>query len=243
MDGAQGDMQNQMMGYDRAATMFSPEGHLLQVEYAEKTVRLGSASMGFVCSDGVLILADKRITDSLIIPDSANKIYEIDSHIMGTAAGILSDARILIQRAQLIAQQHRVTYDSPVEVVSVVKDLSDIKQQYTQHPGVRPFGISLMIAGVDNRSRVYMSDITGNYFEYYATAIGENDEKIKELLRKEYKPCMKIDEALKVGLNIFKEIKGKGFNSDNFDAAYVLSSDEKKKVYRLNGDKLKKHVK
>jgi len=243
MDGTQSDAQNQMMGYDRAATMFSPEGHILQVEYAEKTVRLGSASIGFVCADGVLILADKRITDTLVIPESANKIYEIDHNIIGTAAGILSDARILIQRAQLLAQQHRVTYDTPMDVVSVVKDLSDIKQQYTQHPGVRPFGIALMIAGVDTKNRLFVSDITGNYFEYYASAIGENDDKIKEHLRKQFKSGMKIEEAIKLGLNIFKEIKGKNFNVDNFDAAYVLSSDKDKKVHRLNGEKLKKHVK
>lgn len=237
------DVQNQMMGYDRAATMFSPEGHILQVEYAEKTVRLGSASMGFVCADGVLIISDKRITDSLMVGESANKIFEVDSHIIGSAAGILSDARVLSERAQLIAQQNRVTYDSPVDVVAVIKDISDIKQQYTQHPGVRPFGVSVMIAGVDGKNRLFVSDITGNYFEYMASAIGENDEKIKELLRKQYKSGLKIEEAIKMGLTIFKEIKGKNFNADNFDAAYVLSGEKEKKVTRVSGDKLKKYLK
>ena len=94
-------MQHQVMGYDRSATMFSPDGRLLQVEYAEKTVRLGSASIGLVCSDGVLILADKRLVDDLVIPESSIKIYEIDEHIVGTAAGILSDARILMEKAQV----------------------------------------------------------------------------------------------------------------------------------------------
>ena len=235
------DMQHQVMGYDRAATMFSPDGHILQVEYAEKTVRLGSASVGFVCSDGVVILADKRMNDSLMVSESANKVFEVDNHIIGTAAGILSDARVLTERAQLIAQQHRVTYDSAIDVLSIIKDISDIKQQFTQHPGVRPFGVSVMIAGIDNRNRLFVSDITGNYFEYYASAIGENDEKIKEMLRKEYKQVMKIDEAIKLGLSIFKEVKGKNFNIDNFDAAFVPSSD--KKIQRLNGDKLKKYLK
>lgn len=237
------DIQNQMMGYDRAATMFSPEGHILQVEYAEKTVRLGSASIGLVCSDGVLIIADKRITDSLIVEESANKIFEVDSHIIGTAAGILSDARVLIGRAQLVAQENRLTYDAPVGVLTVVKDISDIKQQYTQHPGVRPFGVSVMIAGIDTKSRLFVSDITGNYFEYFASAIGENDEKIKELLRKHYKTSLKIDDAMKIGLNIFKEVKGKNFNADNFDAAYILSTDGDKKIQRVSGDKLKKYLK
>ncbi len=237
------EAQNQAMGYDRAATMFSPEGHILQVEYAEKTVRLGSASIGFVCSDGVVILADKRINDSLIVPESANKIFEIDNNIIGTAAGILSDARVLIDRAQLLAQQHRVTYDSPIDVVSAIKDLADVKQQFTQHPGVRPFGVSLMVAGVDKRNKLFVSDITGNYFEYFASAIGENDDKLKELLRKDYKKEMKIEEALKLGLSIFKEIKGKNFNVESFDAAYISSEEKEHKVIRLNTEKLKKYLK
>jgi len=235
------DTQHQVMGYDRAATMFSPDGHILQVEYAEKTVRLGSSSMGIVCADGVLIIADKRMNDNLIVPESANKVFEIDSHIIGTAAGIMSDARVLIERGQLIAQQHRVTYDSPVDVVSIIKDISDIKQQFTQHPGVRPFGVAIMVAGVDNRNRLYVSDITGNYFEYFASAIGEDDEKIKEKLRKAYKKEMKIDEAIKVCMEIFQEVKGKNFNIDNFDAAYILKSE--KKLLRINGDKLRKYIK
>jgi len=235
------EAQHQVMGYDRAATMFSPDGHILQVEYAEKTVRLGSSSIGVSCSDGVLIIADKRINDSLIAPESANKIFEIDSHIIGTAAGILSDARVLVERGQLISQQHRVTYDSPVDVVSIIKDISDIKQQFTQHPGVRPFGVAIMIAGVDNKNRLYVSDITGNYFEYFASAIGEDDEKIKEKLRKVYKKEMKIEEAIKICLEIFQEVKGKNFNIESFDAAYVLKSE--KKLLRMNGDKLRKYIK
>jgi len=235
------DTQHQVMGYDRAATMFSPDGHILQVEYAEKTVRLGSSSLGLVCADGVLIIADKRMNDNLIVPESANKVFEIDSHIIGTAAGIMSDARVLIERGQLIAQQHRVTYDSPVDVVTIIKDISDIKQQFTQHPGVRPFGVAIMIAGVDNRDRLYVSDITGNYFEYFASAIGEDDEKIKERLRKAYKKEMKVEEAIKVCMEIFQEVKGKNFNIEHFDAAYVLKSE--KKIQRINGDKLRKYIK
>jgi proteasome alpha subunit len=235
------DTQHQVMGYDRAATMFSPDGHILQVEYAEKTVRLGSSSIGIVCADGVIIIADKRMNDNLIVPESANKVFEIDSHIIGTAAGIMSDARVLIERGQLIAQQHRVTYDSPIEVVSIIKDISDIKQQFTQHPGVRPFGVAIMIAGIDNRERLYVSDITGNYFEYFASAIGEDDDKLKEKLRKAYKKEMKVEEAIKVCLEIFKEVKGKGFNMENFDAAFILKSENK--LQRINGDKLRKYIK
>lgn len=229
------------MGYDRAATMFSPDGHILQVEYAEKTVRLGSASIGIVCVDGIVIIADKRIADDLIVGESANKIFDVDDHIIGSAAGILSDARVLIERAQLISQQHKMTYDSPIDVISVIKDISNIKQQYTQHPGVRPFGVAIMIAGLDHEKRLYVSDVTGNYVEYHATAIGENDEKIKDLLKKKYKQTITVNEAIKLGLQIFKEVKGKQFNVDNFDAAII--SKDNNKVQKLNANDLRKYLK
>ena len=116
-------MQHQMMGYDRAITMFSPDGRLLQVEYAKKTVRQGSTAIGMVCSDGVLLVADKRVVDSLIVPESVEKIWQIDDNIGAAASGILSDARVLIDRAQLKAQQHRVTYDSEIDTLTIAKHI------------------------------------------------------------------------------------------------------------------------
>ena len=235
------DMQHQMMGYDRAATMFSPDGHILQVEYAEKTVRLGSASIGIVCKDGVVVVADKRVKDKLIVPESANKIYEIDEHIAATAAGILSAARILIERSQLIAQQHRVTYDSAIDVESIIKDIADMMQNFTQYPGARPFGVSVMVVGINAEPKLYISDVTGNYVAYKATAIGENDEKIKEQLRKQYKDDISIDDAIKLALKIFKEVLGKNFEADRFDVSYIGNKD--KKLKRLKGEQLRKYSK
>ena len=229
------------MGYDRSATMFSPDGHLLQVEYAEKTVRLGSASIGLACSNGVVIITDKRVSDILLIQNSINKIYEVDDHIISTAAGILSDARVLIERAQLISQQHRVTYDSPIEVESVMKEIANTMQSFTQYPGTRPFGVSVMIAGVNSGNHLFVSDVTGNYFAYKAIAIGENDEKIKEALRKNYKDGLGIEDGIKLGLKIFKEVLGKNFDVLRFDAAYITLKD--KKLERLEGDALKKYIK
>ncbi|MBU2562367.1 MAG: archaeal proteasome endopeptidase complex subunit alpha [Nanoarchaeota archaeon] len=232
------DMQHQAMGYDRTATMFSPEGHLLQVEYAEKAVRLGVSSIGMVCSDGVFIIADKRINDILIVSESANRIHEIDSHIIASTAGITPDARVLIERAQVIAQQQRITYDSPVEPELVIKDISNMKQQFTQYGGARPFGVSLMLAGINGKKpELFTSDITGTYFSYYANAIGEGDEKIKELLREKYKKDLTIKKGVKVALEIFEKIKGKMFNLSSFELVYI--DVQKGKMKRLEGDKIK----
>ena len=236
------EMQHQVMGYDRAATMFSPDGHLLQVEYAEKIVRLGSASIGIVCKDGVVIIADKRIRDKLISSESAHKIFEVDSHVMTTAAGIVADGRILIDQAQVLAQQNRVTYGSPVEPITIIKMIADRQQFFTQYGGARPYGVSVMIAGVNKgRAHLYTSEVYGNYFSYNANAIGENDEKIKEILRKDYKEEMSVDEGIKFGLKVFKEILEKNFELARFEVGYVKISDEK--LMRLQGDELKRFVK
>src|SRR3989344_346608 len=161
-------MPHQLMGYDRAITMFSPEGRLLQVEYAKKTVRQGATAIGIVCKDGVVLVTDKRIVDELIVPEATEKIFQIDDHIGATASGILSDARVLVERAQTKAQQHRVTYDSPIDVLTLVKDICDLKQICTQSAGLRPFGVSVLIAGVDEDGevRLFLTEPYGLYFQY-----------------------------------------------------------------------------
>lgn len=190
--------QHQLMGYDRAITMFSPDGRLLQVEYAKKTVKQGSTSIGIRCKDGVLLVADKRVVDSLIVAETIEKTFQIDDHIAAAAAGILSDARVLVERAQLTAQQHKVTYDHPIDVLTVVKDVSDLKQITTQSGGYRPFGVSLLIGGVDDTGpRLFETDPTGIFFEYKATVIGEGETIVDDILHKEYKESITVKEALK----------------------------------------------
>src|SRR3989344_5243945 len=236
------EMQHQAMGYDRAATMFSPDGHLLQVEYAEKTVRLGSSSIGLLCKDGVVILADRRQRDKLVMPESMNKIFEIDGHIVATAAGILSDARILVDQAQVLAQQNRVTFSAPIEPLSVIRMIADKKQMFTQYGGARPFGVSFLVGGVHRGvAQLFTSDVTGNFLSYRANAIGEHDEKVKEILRKEYREDMSIEDGLKFVMKIFKEILEKNFDLHRFDVGYIKIADEK--LVRLHGDDLKKYVK
>jgi proteasome alpha subunit len=234
------EMQHQAMGYDRAATMFSPDGHLLQVEYAEKTVKLGSSSIGLVCKDGVVMIADRRVRDKLIAPESANKIIEVDEHIVATAAGILSDARVLLDKAQLISQQNRVTYNSPIDPITVIRHVADNKQFVTQYGGVRPFAVSIMLAGVNKgKAHLYTTDVAGNFVAYRANAIGEHDEQMKEILRKDFNDDMNMDEGIKFVLKIFKDILGKNFDLKRFDIGCIDMKNQKLK--RLHGDDLKKY--
>lgn len=223
------------MGYDRAATMFSPNGHILQVEYAEKTIRLGSASIGMISAEGVVIVSDRRQKDELVIEESANKINEIDEHIICVSAGISSDARILVEKARVLAQQHRINYDSSPNTESIVRDIADVKQQFTQYGGGRPFGVSLMFAGVNGDSSLYVTDITGNYLKYRACAIGESDEKIRSLLKEKYSDNLSSIDAVSLALNIFKEIQGDNFNLNRFDVAIL----NKKGINKLGKEELK----
>ena len=226
-------MQHQMMGYDRAITMFSPDGRLLQVEYAKKTVRQGSAAIGIVCKDGVLLVADKRIADKLIVVESVEKIFQIDNHIMATAAGILSDARVLIDRAQVKAQQHMVTYDTPIDTLSVVKDIAALKQICTQSGGLRPFGVSLLITGIDNGGtlKLYETDPTGIFFEYKATVIGEGEPEIEETLVKEYSEDITIEDGLKLAIKAMSKAIDIKPDQNRIDATYISIKDKKMKSF------------
>ena len=223
---------HQLMGYDRAITMFSPDGRLLQVEYAKKTVRQGSTAIAMACSDGLLFVTDKRIIDSLVVPETVEKIWQIDEHIGATASGILSDARVLIERAQLKAQQHRVTFDSAIDTLTVVKDICDLKQVCTQSGGLRPFGVSLLVAGIDDHTpRLYETDPTGIFFQYKATAIGEGEVEVEEILHSEYKPNLTIEDGLKLSLKALKKILGDNFKIERIDAAYIKVDEKKFKKF------------
>lgn len=224
-------MNHQVMGYDRAITMFSPDGRLLQVEYAKKTVKQGSTALGISCKDGVLLCTDKRIVDKLVVPESVEKIFKIDEHIATTAAGILSDARILVERAQLKAQQHAVTYDSNIDVISIVKDIANLKQLCTQSGGLRPFGVSLLIGGIDeDNSKLYVTDPTGIFFRYKAAVIGEGEAEVEEILSKEYHDDITIEEALKLTIKALYSFIGEELNVDRLDCVYISSEEKKFKV-------------
>jgi proteasome alpha subunit len=220
-------MPHQLMGYDRAITMFSPDGRLLQVEYAKKTVRQGSTAIGLVCKDGVLLVTDKRIVDPLILSDSVEKIFQIDTHIGATASGILSDARVLVERSQTKAQQYKITYDSDIDILAVVKDICDLKQVCTQSSGLRPFGVSILVAGVDSDGpKLYETDPTGIYFEYKASVIGEGEPEIEEELSKKYREDITMEDGLKLALQSLTKVLDKDFNASRIDAAYVSTKEK-----------------
>lgn len=220
---------HQTMGYDRAITLFSPDGRLLQVEYAKKTVKQGSTALGIVTKDAVILLADKRIVDKLIVTESVEKIFEVDTHIGATASGIISDARILIDEARVKAQQHKITYGTPIDVLTIVKRVADIKQMFTQSGGLRPFGVSILFGGVNaGKPILFETDPTGIYFEYLASVIGEGEQIIEEYLHHNYKTNMTFEQGLALGLKcIGKLFDNNQIDLRRIDGAYIKSKDAK----------------
>jgi len=230
-------MPAQKMGYDRSITMFSPDGRLLQVEYAKKTVRQGSTAIGIVCKDGVVLVADKRLMDKLVVPEAVEKTFQIDEHIAATASGIISDARVLVERAQVKAQQHRVTYDTHIDILDVVKDMCSLKQICTQSAGLRPFGVSLLVAGVDNdgEPKLFLTDPTGIFFRYKAAVIGEGEPEIEKILQKKYKPNLLIEEGIGIAISALKGFLNQDFSLERLDIAYITIKDRKyKKISKEN---------
>jgi proteasome alpha subunit len=217
------------MSYDRSITMFSPDGRLLQVEYAKKTVKQGSTAIGIMCKDGVVLVADKRVASKLMIPESVEKVFDVDDHIVLTAAGIIPDARVLVDRAQVKSQQHRVTYDSPIDVLSIVKEICDLKQICTQSGGLRPFGVSLLIAGVedDGSPKLFLTEPYGLYFQYKAVVIGEGEQEITEVLQKKYRASISVKEGLSLAVNSLKDYLQGDFSIDRVDAVIVKSDGKK----------------
>jgi proteasome alpha subunit len=182
-------------GYDRAITVFSPDGRLYQVEYAIETVRRGTLAIGIRCKDGVVLAVEEK-SRKLQLSDVTQKIFQVDDHIGVAAAGYIPDARTQVDHARFFAQSNRLIYDEPVDVEGVAKNLADMAQQYTQYAGVRPFGVALILAGVDKTgSSLFLTDPSGTYIGYNAIAIGAGSDQVNEFLEKNYRADTDIKEA------------------------------------------------
>ena len=182
-------------GYDRAITVFSPDGRLYQVEYAIETVRRGTVAVGIKSKDGIVIAVEEK-PRKLQISDTAQKIFQVDDHVGIAAAGYIPDARSQVDNARFFSQSNKMIYDEPVDVETIAKHLADQCQQFTQYAGVRPFGVALILGGIDSKgSSLYLTDPSGTYISYDAVAIGSGSEQVTEFLEKTYQPEMSLDDA------------------------------------------------
>jgi proteasome alpha subunit len=186
--------------YDRAITVFSPDGRLFQVEYAMELVNRGATIIGLQCGEGVVLGAEENV-ELLEEAGYSWKIFKVDEHIGAAIVGLSGDARVLIDQARIYAQSNRLTYDEPIDVEVVTKRICDIQQMYTQHAGVRPFGVSLVFGGVDKTGcRVFGTHPSGTYRGYKATALGAGRETVLATLKEEYREDMALEDATRLAV-------------------------------------------
>ena len=228
--------------YDRAITVFSPDGRLFQVEYALETVNRGATIVGVVCPEGVVLGAEEKIESKLQDSSFTWKIFAVDTHIGAAVVGLGSDARILIDQARVYCQSNRLMYDEPIDIEAISKRIGDIKQLYTQHAGVRPFGVSVIFGGVDKTgNRLFSTDPSGTYRAYKAIAVGVGRETVESILKTEYREDLSLQEAVKLAIKSLKKTLEAREEQLRVKISTILSST---KTYQMiPNEEVEKHLK
>ena len=228
-------------GYDRAITIFSPDGRLYQVEYALETVRRGSLAVGIRTNKGVVLAVEER-GRKLQSGDTSIKMFQIDDHVGAVGAGYIPDARIQVDNARVMSQSNRLIYDEPIDVESIAKRIADLNQQYTQYAGVRPFGVSLIIAGVDenNGPVVFLTDPTGAYQGFDAIAIGAGSDQVNDYLEKNYSKETSIDQAVTLAIECIYLVSEDKHGTAHIKTAVIDA--ETKKMRRLTEQEIGKNA-
>ncbi|MGC2289193.1 MAG: archaeal proteasome endopeptidase complex subunit alpha [Thermoplasmata archaeon] len=218
------EMQPGQMAYDRAITVFSPDGRLFQVEYAREAVRRGATTAGVIFKNGVVFVADRRIPNpKLAEPTSLEKIHQIDEHVACSTAGLVADARVLVDYARLASQINRVTYAEPMPVDLLVRRICDYKQQYTQFGGVRPFGTALLVGGYDDVGfHLFETEPSGSLTSFKATATGGNKGPAMELFEQKYRESMDADDAILLALEGLRQSLDEGANLNTVEVCTLV---------------------
>lgn len=221
-------------------TMYSPDGRIYQVEYAIETVKRGTLAIGVKSKDGV-VMAVEEIPRKLQVSGITQKIFQVDDHIGIAAAGYIPDARVQVDDARTFSQSHKLIYDEEVEVEIVAKHLADRCHQYTQYSGVRPFGVALIIAGVDQRGNlIYVTDPSGTFVSYSAVAIGAGAEDVNAFLEKNYKDGMSLDDASALAIAAI-DLKGEQREEKSIRMARVTK--DKRTLDKVSDADIEKYTK
>lgn len=230
-------------GYDRAITVFSPDGKLYQVQYAQEAVRRGLTALGLKVEEGVVLAAEKKLVASRLVEEtSMEKIFQIDDHIGAAVSGLIADGRVLIDQARLEAQINRLRYDEPITVYALAKRIGDIQQLYTQHGGVRPFGVRLLIGGVDDGvPSLYETDPSGVVAAYKCQAMGREAQTVINFFEEKYNPNLRLDEAIRLSVEALARVVESPLSTEKLEMAVIPV--ETARFRKLSQAEIAKHVK
>jgi len=221
-------------GYDRAITVFSPDGRLYQVEYAIETVKRGNIALGIKSKDGIIFAADERPRKLQVVEES-QKLFKIDQHIGIAAAGYIPDARSQVDNARFFSQSSKLVYDESVSIETVTKHIADQCQQYTQYAGARPIGVALIIGGIDeNGNSLFLTDPSGTYIPYNAVAIGADSDKVTEFLKKHYKPEMTLEESKMLAIASVNMLSSNAKDSEHIKISQIKSDTKHYEIVDKN---------
>ena len=196
------------------------------MEYALEAISLAGTAIGILASNGIVLAAERKVTSKLLEQDtSAEKLYILNELVLGpcllcaasnpwlssnmicAVAGMTADANILINYARQAAQRYLMTYNEDIPCEQLVRRLCDLKQGYTQHGGLRPFGVSFIYAGYDpqRQFQLYQSNPSGNYGGWKATSVGANNASAQSLLKQDYKEDCNLKEACGLAVKVLSK--------------------------------------
>ncbi len=213
-------MYPNVQAYDRGV-MFSPDGSLFQVAYAKEAVRRGATSIGIVAENSVVLMAHKNVIEPLAVPNTIQKIFRVDSYIGVTYSGIVSDGLHVISIMRNKTQTHRMVYSETESVETTAREIAEEMQMATQYGGIRPYGISLLIGGIDKSPKLFELDPGATYLGYKADAIGSGKKIAEEMLIKGYKDNMSTEDAISLGISILKKINEGKLAESNMDISTI----------------------
>jgi proteasome alpha subunit len=219
------------MAYDRASTIFSPDGRLFQVEYAREAVKRGTTAVGLKYKEGVVLMIDKRVSSRLVEARSIEKIFKIDHHIGCATSGLVADARMLVDRARVEAQIHKMTFGERILVEVLVKKICDFKQNYTQHGGIRPFGTALLVAGIDEQgTHLFETDPSGALMAYKAFSIGAGRNTVKTVFEEKYQDNMTLEASIALGIEALAKVSEGEIKAGTVEIGLVQSGESFRKM-------------
>ncbi|CAL8149321.1 unnamed protein product [Prunus armeniaca] len=208
----------------------SPSGKLVQIEHALTAVGSGQTSLGIKAANGVVIATEKKLPSILVDEASVKKIQSLTPNIGVVYSGMGPDFRVLVRKSRKQAEQYHRLYKEPIPVTQLVRETAAVMQEFTQSGGVRPFGVSLLVAGFDDSGpQLYQVDPSGSYFSWKASAMGKNVSNAKTFLEKRYTDDMELDDAVHTAILTLKEGFEGQISGKNIEIG-IIGTDKKFRV-------------